>query len=120
MILAVHRFRKAVDVQFDIGGNAGFDLMDAGNVLDLLLQALRRPLQVDEHVGKTVIPVKPVPGEIQGIHGADEHDEGRDAAHHHQRDGKDLPLHAPQIPPEFSVQRLHALTTVSLLPRRRS
>ena len=34
MILAVNRFGKALDVQFDIGGNARLDLMDAGNILE--------------------------------------------------------------------------------------
>ena len=62
-----HRFGKALDVQFDIGGNARLDLMDAGNILNLLLQAFRRPLQIHKHIGKMIIPIKPVSGEREGI-----------------------------------------------------
>ena len=57
------RFGKPGDVQLDICGNAGFDLVDAGNRLYLLLETLRRPLQIDEHVGKTILPIKGVSGE---------------------------------------------------------
>ena len=48
--------------------------------------------------------------------GADEHDEGRHTADHDQRNGKNLALHAPQIPPEFSVESLHPSHHPSALP----
>ena len=105
-----HRFGKTGDIQLDTDRNPGFNLVDAGNISNLLFQAFRRPLQVDKDIGKTVVPIERVPGQIQGIHGADEHDKGRNPAHDDQRNRKDLAFHAPDIPPQFPVECLHSLT----------
>ena len=105
-----HRFGKTFDIQLDIDRNPGFNLVDAGNILNLFFHAFGRPLQVKKDISKTVVTIKRVPGQIQGIHGADEHDESSNPAHYNQRNRKDLPFHAPDIPPQFSVKSSHWLT----------
>ncbi len=104
------RLGKAFDFERDRGDEPVLGDRYAGQGLDSWQQLARGTFRAGEDVSKAIVTVVAVARIAQRFIAAGHRHEGGDAAHRDQRDGAQVPAHAPRVAQQLAVEHIHAFT----------